>query len=240
MLRNNGMRAALLCVCAVGGVASGDLVPARAQDGAVIAVAPGYLAPSDLDDAIQFDVALPRAELTPETPTAVLFDFDQSVLDSPALAPFALHLEPAAASEHVVARWRLNPDAAQCDADVCSDEPDYLALRLHADDVGMRVGAQARIADRVSSLVHQGDGRPRWYLYLAADTQAMTWAPRGGQDHAGTISLDDMRLVGDAQAGVGTRVGGGDLAIGYFGREVSHMGASRQENFVGLTYGWSG
>jgi len=30
------------------------------------------------------------------------------------------------------------------------------------------------------------------------------------------------------------------LAIGFVTREISHMGADRQENWVGLTYGWSG
>ncbi len=69
----------------------------------------------------------------------------------------------------------------------------------------------------------------------------MSWSLGGRHDReASPVRLDDMRLVGDAQAGVGARLGRGDLALGYVTREVSHLGAERRESFLGLTFGWEG
>ena len=68
----------------------------------------------------------------------------------------------------------------------------------------------------------------------------MSWNFRNRNEETSSVRLDDMRLLGDTQAGVGARVGGGDLAFGFVSREIEHMGAERTENFVGLTFGWEG
>jgi hypothetical protein len=125
-----------------------------------------------------------------------------------------------------------------CTSDSCGDLAARLALRAGDDDWRLSVGARASLGDQLSS--HGGEGgRSSWYMFVAADTQAMSFSFRP-REESSSLQLEDLRLLGDAQAGVGKRVAGGDLAIGFVTREISHMGADRQENWVGLTYGWSG
>ena len=164
-----------------------------------------------------------------------------------AAPPLAFSLDRTGASASAVyAEWRMSPAAGFCGETGCGaanpENDDALLLRVGADDFGLRVGAQARVAERLSSLVSEG-GRSRWYFFFAADAEALTWTPGKRQqqeDDQSVFTLGEMKLVGDAQAGIGARVRGGDIAVGYVGREVSHLGAERRENFLGLTYSWSG
>jgi hypothetical protein len=129
--------------------------------------------------------------------------------------------------------------AAACASDSCRDLAARLALRAEKDDWRVSIGARADLGDRFTP--DFGEGAPDgWYVFVAADAQAMSFSFLGKREDSSSVQLEDMRLLGDAQAGVGKRLGGGDLAIGYVTREISHMGAERQENWVGLTYGWSG
>jgi hypothetical protein len=121
----------------------------------------------------------------------------------------------------------------------CDDLAARMALRIEDQDLRVSIGARANFADKLGSS-GSDDGPARWYMFVAADAQAMSWSFGSHEERESPVRLDDMRLIGDAQAGVGRRVVGGDLAIGYVTREVSHMGADRRENFVGLTFGWDG
>jgi hypothetical protein len=127
---------------------------------------------------------------------------------------------------------------ARCAAHRCSDISASFAVRAEGDEVNLSIGATAGVADSLASF-SSPDGESPWYLFVAADAQAMSWS-FAGREKSSAVQLDDMRLLGDVQAGVGRRVAGGDLAMGYVTREISHMGASRQESFVGLTFGWDG
>jgi hypothetical protein len=77
--------------------------------------------------------------------------------------------------------------------------------------------------------------RSRWYAFVGADAQALTWSlGGGGEEH--TLRLEDKQLIGDYQAGVAMRVGHGDLAFGFVHREVKWNDVSRDEQFVGVSY----
>jgi hypothetical protein len=125
-----------------------------------------------------------------------------------------------------------------CESEACGDLAARLALRAGEHDWRLSLNARAGFGDRFASRFGEGE-RSSWYLFVAADTQAMSFSFRP-RDEASSLQVEDMRLLGDAQAGVGRRIHGGDLAIGFVTREVSHLGADRQENWVGLTYGWEG
>jgi hypothetical protein len=127
---------------------------------------------------------------------------------------------------------------AACGELSCEDLTARMAFRLEDDKLGFSIGARAGIADRLTSFGEGGE-QPRWYVFVAADAQAMSFNFRPREDSS-TIRLDDMRLLGDAQAGLATKLRGGDLAFGFVTREVEHLGAERTENFVGLTFGWEG
>lgn len=74
----------------------------------------------------------------------------------------------------------------------------------------------------------------RWYAFIGADAQALTWSLGGNQDR--TLRLEDKQLIGDYQVGVARRVAGGDLALGFVHREVKWNDYSRDEQFFGVTY----
>ncbi len=74
----------------------------------------------------------------------------------------------------------------------------------------------------------------RWYAFIGADAQALTWSLGGRQDH--TLRLEDKQLVGDYQIGVARRVAGGDLSLGVVHREIKWNDYSRDEQFVGVSY----
>src|SRR5262249_8348243 len=75
---------------------------------------------------------------------------------------------------------------------------------------------------------------PRWYAFIGADAQALTWSLGGGQER--TLRLEDKQLVGDYQIGVARRVAGGDLALGLVHREVKWNDVSRDEQFIGVSF----
>lgn len=235
MLRRNSSRVAL--VAAASGVAALTSVGARADD-AVFAV-PTFAIELKVDEMV-VDVVEPTA------PTLSLYAlpadvFSQDSAFSRDYVPFLnqpapkLGLPPLGDPDVVVANRFADEDLC---AARCNDLAGRMAVRVEDQAVRLSVGATASVADRLGSFGSGGD-RPKWYLFVAADAQAMSWG-FNKDDHSSSVRLDDMRMLGDAQAGLGGRVGGGDLAIGYVSREVSHMGAERRENFVGLTFGWEG
>jgi hypothetical protein len=182
----------------------------------------------------QLLVEVAETDPAPAGQTAAASD-DAPFADQPA---FALGAPRTDAGRAMV----FDEDAfeTRCAAGRCSDLAASFAVKAEGDDVNLSFGATAGVADRLSSLSSSAE-RSSWYLFVAADAQAMSWSFAGRQPNSGSgVKLDDMRLLGDVQAGLGGRVAGGDLAMGFVSREVSHMGASRQENFVGLTFGWDG
>lgn len=106
------------------------------------------------------------------------------------------------------------------------------------------VGALVRIGD---DLREDSDLKPNtWYMFAGADAEAVTYAPGSVRRIAsGNFHLQDRIIVGDAQAGVGYRIGDADLSLGYFrrevtsfGREINSGGISFKEDAAALSFTW--
>ncbi len=219
MLRRICLRAA--CIAATAGVAVVTPLAAGAQEAPAVTT---FAVRLNLDElVVQLD----------EAPAPVMPSAVAPFVDSPA---FQLGLPDLANPDVEITNRFSNVKPDSCAAR-CNDLAARMAVNVGDDDVSVSVGATASVADRLGDF--SSDDRPRWYLFVAADAQALNWG-FNKEEHSSSVRLDDMRMLGDAQAGIGRSVGGGDLAIGYVSREVSHMGAERRENFVGLTFGWEG
>lgn len=106
------------------------------------------------------------------------------------------------------------------------------------------VGALVRIGD---DLREDSDLKSNtWYMFAGADAEAVTYAPGSVRRIAsGNFHLQDRIIVGDAQAGVGYRIGDADLSLGYFrrevtsfGREINSGGISFKEDAAALSFTW--
>ena len=93
-------------------------------------------------------------------------------------------------------------------------------VRFSDDESSALVGAIVRIGDDLRE-----DGRVKkntWYLFAGADAEAMTYAPDSARRlTSGELGWQDRVIVGDAQAGIGYRLGDADVSLGYYRREVS-------------------
>ncbi len=97
---------------------------------------------------------------------------------------------------------------------------------------GIGGGAVVRFGRNLTAPREDGS---RWYAFVGADAQALTWSLGGArQDHV--LRLEDKQMVGDYQAGVALRVAEGDLAFGFVHREVSWNDVSREEQFIGVSF----
>jgi hypothetical protein len=132
--------------------------------------------------------------------------------------------------------WRGASYVQDCqDELICEAEaPSRLGLRVRSDGTGgVKFGALVRLGEDLSKPRSQSDAS--WRFFAAADAHALTWDfDRSDGD---SVRLEeDKVLVGDAQLGVSRPLAGGDLAFGYIHREVSTEGASRTEQFGGVTF----
>ncbi len=76
-----------------------------------------------------------------------------------------------------------------------------------------------------------------WHMFIGADAQAVTWKlDRSPLADGAAVRVEDKELVGDAQAGVAIKMGGGDLAVGFVHREIKSNGVSADEQFGGVTF----
>ena len=106
------------------------------------------------------------------------------------------------------------------------------------------VGALVRIGD---DLREDSDLKANtWYMFAGADAEAVTYSPSSVRRlSSGDLHLQDRIIVGDAQAGIGYRVGDADLSLGYFrrevtsfGREIDSSGISFKEDAAALSFTW--
>ena len=118
------------------------------------------------------------------------------------------------------------------------------AMRFNDDSSSAVVGALLRIGD---DLRKDSDfDNNTWYFFAGADAEALTYRPNGASDLTrGNFNLQDRVIVGDAQAGVGYRIGDADLSLSYMRREVSGLGAksttddsSYKEDAATLSFTW--
>ena len=108
------------------------------------------------------------------------------------------------------------------------------SVRFNDDSSSALVGALVRIGDDLK------DGEElksnAWYVFAGADAEAVSYAPNN-LDRVGMsdFHLQDRIIVGDAQAGVGYRLGeNSDISLGYFRREVTSFG--NEENMESLSF----
>lgn len=81
---------------------------------------------------------------------------------------------------------------------------------------------------------------PRWYFFAGADAEALTLDPRAGFRLTESIRYEDRVIVGDIQAGVAMRLGGGDLSLAYVMTERVYespsYGITERDDFAVLSY----
>ncbi len=105
---------------------------------------------------------------------------------------------------------------------------------MDGDVSGVGGGAIVRFGRNLSSPRKDDKG---WYAFVGADTQALTWSFGGGRPgEERELRLEDKQMIGDYQIGVARRLGEGDLSIGFVHREVKWQDASRNEQFLGVSY----
>lgn len=118
------------------------------------------------------------------------------------------------------------------------------SVRFNDEASSALVGALVRIGD---DLRKDSELKPNtWYMFAGADAEAVTYSPSGvGNITSGQFHLQDRIIVGDAQAGVGYRMGDADVSLGYFhrevtsfGREVDSQGLSFKEDAAALSFTW--
>jgi len=137
--------------------------------------------------------------------------------------------------------------------------PSYVKLNSKGLDLELTPSATVRFDDENSSAVIGallrigGDLRKdsefdnnTWYFFAGADAETLTYRPDVSSGLTrGNFNLQDRIIVGDAQAGVGYRIGDADLSLSYTRREVSGLGAkntqddsSFKEDAATLSFTW--
>lgn len=78
-----------------------------------------------------------------------------------------------------------------------------------------------------------------WYVFAGADAEALTYSPNSiGRLTNGQFHLQDRIIVGDAQAGVGYRIGDADVSLSYMRREATAEDFSFSEDAAALSFTW--
>ncbi len=78
-----------------------------------------------------------------------------------------------------------------------------------------------------------------WYFFAGADAEALTYSPNSiGRLTSGQFHLQDRIIVGDAQAGLGYRIGNADLSLSYLRREATAEDFSFNEDAAALSFTW--
>ena len=109
-------------------------------------------------------------------------------------------------------------------------------IAFERNDVAQRrsTGAEVRLGE---NLDFQETNAPAWYVFAAADDQALTWDVGGeGVNLVDGVKLADRITIGDLQAGLAFSRAGGQLAISYVRREFSYEDARSEENFAAVSF----
>lgn len=78
-----------------------------------------------------------------------------------------------------------------------------------------------------------------WYFFAGADAEALTYSPNSvGRITSGQFHLQDRIIVGDAQAGLGYRIGDADVSLSYMRREASGEAYKFVEDAAALSFTW--
>lgn len=117
------------------------------------------------------------------------------------------------------------------------------SMRFDDESRSAVVGAVVRIGEDLRS--HDVSSNT-WYVFAGADAEALSYSPESASSLTrGEFGLSDRIIIGDAQAGVGYRIGAADVSLGYFRREVSTLNGSlgtdsfsKTEDAAALSFTW--
>jgi len=110
-------------------------------------------------------------------------------------------------------------------------------LRFDEESQSAVVGALVRIGDNLREGSEMKSNT--WYFFAGADAEAVTYTPNSARRlTSGEFHLQDRIIVGDAQAGLGYRLGEADLALTYFKRQARAENYSYNEDAAALSITW--
>lgn len=78
-----------------------------------------------------------------------------------------------------------------------------------------------------------------WYFFAGADAEALSYSPNSvSRITSGQFHLQDRIIVGDAQAGLGYRIGDADVSLSYMRREATAEDFNFVEDAAALSFTW--
>ena len=111
------------------------------------------------------------------------------------------------------------------------------ALRFNDESSSAVVGAVVEIGEDLRKGGNFDNNT--WYFFAGADAEALTYAPNSvGRLTSGQFHLQDRIIVGDAQAGLGYRIGDADVSLSYLRREATAEDFSFTEDAAALSFTW--
>jgi len=111
------------------------------------------------------------------------------------------------------------------------------SLRVDGDSQSALVGALVRIGDNLREGADKKSNA--WYFFAGADAEALTYTPNSVRRlTSGDFALQDQIIIGDAQAGLGYRIGDADLALTYYKRQAKAENYRYDEDAAALSVTW--
>ena len=111
------------------------------------------------------------------------------------------------------------------------------ALRFDDESSSAVVGAVVEIGEDLRKGANFDNNT--WYFFAGADAEALTYSPNSvGRLTSGQFHLQDRIIVGDAQAGLGYRIGDADVSLSYLRREATAEDFSFKEDAAALSFTW--
>jgi len=110
-------------------------------------------------------------------------------------------------------------------------------LRIDDNSQSALVGALVRIGDNLRE--GSGGKSNAWYIFAGADAEAFSYTPNSVRSlTSGDFHLQNRIIIGDAQAGVGYRIGDADLALTYYKRQAKAENYRYAEDAAALSITW--
>jgi len=110
-------------------------------------------------------------------------------------------------------------------------------LRFDGESQSAVVGALVRIGDNLRDGSDMKSNT--WYVFAGADAEAITYSPNSARRlTSGEFHLQDRIIVGDAQAGLGYKLGSADLTLTYFKRQATAQDYKFDEDAAALSITW--
>jgi len=118
------------------------------------------------------------------------------------------------------------------------------SMRFDEDGRSASLGAVVRIGEDLRA----GEVNSNtWYVFAGADAEALSYSPDNtARFNHGQLGVNERVIIGDAQAGIGYRIGAADVSLGYIRREISTLndqsfgtqGFNKTEDAAALSFTW--